>query len=117
MSFWDAFGWVGCGITFLAHYLTITASGSEEKVHVGRILYAVSSWMQFVAFTIQGHHFGATVLGLLGAYWTWQWWKNRRNGRGRKALKDLGAKSRARIEALVEQMTPSPIPSPAGGAR
>jgi predicted negative regulator of RcsB-dependent stress response len=52
----------------------------------------------------------------LAAYFTWQWWKHRRNGRMKKAAKALGAKSKARVEALVRQMTRSPIPSPVGAA-
>lgn len=51
---------------------------------------------------------------LLAVVYTIAWWRNRRKGRGRKALKELGAKSRARVRSLVRRMTPSPIPSPAG---
>lgn len=58
----------------------------------------------------------AVIYGLFAAYFTWLWWRGRRNGRRRKALKDLGAKSRARIEAMVRQMSPSPIPAPGGAS-
>lgn len=50
------------------------------------------------------------LLAAAAAFW---WWRNG-GGRWRRAARELGAKSKARVEALVERMTRSPIPSPAG---
>lgn len=78
-------------------------------------LYAIAFWMYFVSDVIAGSPTFLTVgQGLFAAFYTWLWWRNRRKGRWKRAAKELGAKSRARVEALVEQMTPSPIPVPAG---
>jgi hypothetical protein len=55
--------------------------------------------------------------GLDGALAVWfgvQWWRGGGGGHTKRAARELGAKSRARVDALVRQMTPSPIPSPAG---
>jgi hypothetical protein len=76
-------------------------------------LSAVGCWVGWLACVVERLEGAGVIWGLLAAYFTWQWWK-RRKGRGKKALKELGAKSRARVEALVRQMTRSPIPSPAG---
>lgn len=58
----------------------------------------------------------AVFQGSLAAYWAWKWWQGRRKGRMKRAAKELGAKSRARVEALVERLSPSPIPVPGGAS-
>lgn len=55
--------------------------------------------------------FNATTAALLA----WAWWNKGGGKRTKKAARELGAKSRARVEDLVRQMTPSPIPN-LGGA-
>jgi threonine/homoserine/homoserine lactone efflux protein len=45
-------------------------------------------------------------------YFTWLWWRNGGGRRPRPTLRQIGAKSRARIQTLVRQMTPSPVPTP-----
>lgn len=117
MSFADAIGPAGTafivgGATFL---VTGLFTGSPDRLHLSNALYAVGCWIAFVTAVLDGDAFFTAANGLLAAWFTWKWWKNRRSGRGKRALKDLGAKSRARIERLVRQMTPSPIPTPVGG--
>lgn len=77
--------------------------------------YAIACWLAFLSNVIDRSPDWATWSGLLAVVCTYLWWKNRREGRGKKAAKALGAKSKARVQALVRQMTPSPIPSPVGG--
>lgn len=53
-----------------------------------------------------------------GTVWTilaiW-WWRRNGGGKGlKKAAKELGEKSRAKVQELVDNLTPSPIPSPVG---
>lgn len=74
-------------------------------------LFAVRTVMEFVTGDVWSYVPGAVAT----VYFAVQWWRNRRNGRWKKAAKQLGAKTRARVASLVENMTRSPIPSPVGG--
>lgn len=78
---------------------------------------ALSNWVYCAAWVIEGTKPMIVWHGLLAAVCTYMWWRHRdRDGKGKKALKELGAKSRARIASLVEQMTPSPIQTPVRGS-
>ena len=79
-------------------------------------LFALSATAFFIYDALTGSPIWATFQGAAAVLHAWLWWRGRRKGRMKKALKELGAKSRARIEALVERLSPSPIPAP-GGAR
>jgi len=50
---------------------------------------------------------GASASALIAAVWLWWRWK-----RPDRAVRSLGAKSRARIEALARRMPPARIPVP-----
>lgn len=95
-------------------YFGVVRRGRVELTACSYAAFAVALWLLFIANAMTGDAFWATVDGLLAVVYTIAWWRNRRKGRGRKALKELGAKSRARVRSLVRRMTPSPIPSPAG---
>jgi hypothetical protein len=82
---------------------------------LGHGFAAVGFWLLFLLEVLERSPRFAALYLLLAAYATYLWWKNRRKGRGKKALKALGAKSRALVQALVRRMTQSPIPSPAEG--
>lgn len=118
MSLADALGWVGVPFVAAGAYFLVAGlfTGSREKQHLANAFYAIGNWVQFLAFVLAQDPFGSALTGLAAAYFTWLWWRNRRSGRGRKAFAELGAKSRARVQSLVDQMTPSPIPSPVGAA-
>lgn len=79
---------------------------------------AVAAWA--AVFTVlnvaEGSPVRAAIHAAVAAVCGFLWWINRRKGRMKRAARELGEKSRARVQALVEQMTPSPIPSPVGGA-
>lgn len=97
--------------------LIVVRSWSDvENRHLVYGMYAIGCWLCFVANVLEGDLPWAVFQGSLAVIYSWLWWRGRRNGRGKRALKELGAKSRERVEALVRQMTPSPIPAP-GGAR
>lgn len=117
MTFADALYWSPLLIIAAASGLAFTdrISGSHKREHLSCGLYAAGLWLDFVDAVLAASPTRAALAGLFAAWFTWRWWNGRRGGRGRKALRELGAKSRARIEALVERMKPSPIPSPAGG--
>jgi hypothetical protein len=104
-------GWAGVGVALVGNFCMLT--GRDKAVEFG--FYAVGSWLVYFANIIDFSLGWAVVFGAIAVLCTYAWWKNRRKGRGKKALKQIGAKSRARVQALVRQMTPSPIPSPAGG--
>lgn len=54
------------------------------------------------------------ISGLLTVYWGWQWWKNRKKGKWLNAAKYYGDKSKAKIKEMVDNMSPSPTPTPIG---
>ena len=113
----DVLYWAGlaatfAGFAFLAHYFI---SDKAESWPHGCALYAAGWWLWFLSAVADGDIGQAVLDGLFASLWTWLWWKNRPRGRGRKALRELGDKSRQRVQELVDQMTPSPVPSPAGG--
>lgn len=110
MNFSDALATAGLSLALIGLWLEVT--GANKILGLG--LQAIGMWIGFVSVVADGSMW-ATVNGLLAIWCTYVWWKNRRNGRGKKALRELGARSRARVEAMVRQMTPSPIPSPVGG--
>lgn len=118
MNLADAIGWAGTAFCLPAFYLVLSSvfHPNPERAHIGNGLYAIGNWLSFLAKVMDTSPGWAAFFGLLATWFTWLWWKNRRKGRGRKALRELGAKSRARVQALVDQMTPSPIPSPAGAS-
>lgn len=101
-------------VSSVAIYLTAIARSSVELDQLSDLLYAIGAWLVFVACLMVGAIYPAAVFGVLAVLATRRWWNGRRKGRGRKALKELGDKSRRRVQALVDRMTPSPIPSPAG---
>lgn len=118
MTLAEAIGWVGTAFIVPGAALIFIGliKGSPDKMQLAHGLYAIGCGLSFVASVLEADALGTAINGLFTAWFTWLWWKNRRNGRRKRAMKDLGAKSRARIEAMVRQMTPSPIPSPVGGA-
>lgn len=118
MNLADAIGWAAMGPMMQGLYLGLRAhlGGRPELKSPCYACYAVAWWVMFVAQVMKGETLWATLNGLLAAAYTVAWWHNRRKGRGKKALKEQGDKSRRRVQALVDQMTPSPIPSPVGGS-
>lgn len=82
-----------------------------------RLLHAIaagSSWCFSLTAVAAGEPAHAALTGLTGAYFVWLWWRSG-GGRGlRRTARQLGAKSAARVQALVRQMTPSPVPLPGG---
>lgn len=116
MNLADAIFWTGASLVFAALGVVISSifRPSPESDHLSDGLYAVGYGLCFLSSVMDADPISAVVFGLIAAFHARRWWKNRRNGRGRRALRELGDKSRRRIQALVDQMTPSPIPSPAG---
>lgn len=105
-----AFVFTAIGRTVAALFWRRTA----RAAHITYGLFAIGYWLGFLGSVMEANPLGAVLYGLLAAFFTWLWWKGRRKGRGRRALRELGDKSRRRIRALVDQITPSPIPSPVG---
>lgn len=109
-------------VVLVGYFICATAVDlfTEYKVDV-RIdlaVSALSSWICFVWAVSAQISLGVAFFGLAGAFFSWLLWQFRgggRGGRGRKALRELGEKTRARVQAMVERMRPSPIPSPAAG--
>jgi hypothetical protein len=58
----------------------------------------------------------AALLGLYAAIFAWEWWRHWRNRKRRGAVARAGAKSRARVAALVrktrENAKPRPVRQP-----
>lgn len=106
-----AIGWTGTALVFAG--LVVSLRHGEKSTTYG--LFALGWWVTFISRVLDPSPLWTSISGLLAVLYTYLWWRNRRGGRGRKTLRELGAKSRARVEALARNMTPSPIPSPAGG--
>ena len=66
------------------------------------LLAAVYAAIRFWPFAA-----GSAASAVIAA--AWLWWRHKRPGR---AVRSLGAKSRARIEALARRMPPARIPVP-----
>lgn len=77
---------------------------------------AVLNGAVFLMLIFDGQPGWAALSGIAAAINAYMWWRNRRKGKWKRAARELGAKSKARVEALARQMTPSPIPSPAGAS-
>lgn len=116
MNLADAILWAGVAVNAPALGLLMAGvlRADPDMEHIAYGLYVVGCALSFIGNVLDGSHGWAAFWGVLAAYFAWRWWKNRRKGRGKKALKELGDKSRRRVQALVDQMTPSPIPSPSG---
>jgi hypothetical protein len=67
----------------------------------------------FLIGVAQGQTGFSVVAGAIAILHGYLWWKNWRNGGGKKAALELGAKSWARVQNLIDNMKPSPLPSPA----
>lgn len=102
------------GLSVVLTFLGVL-SGSGRWDPLDEVSYLAGCWLWFLSMVVQGEAALSAWSGMWAAYFTWRWWNGPRNRRHRKALRELGAKARARIEAMVRQITPSPIPSPAGG--
>ena len=75
-----------------------------------RRLLSIAGFVIFLAGDIVTRQWGAVVLDVvvIGVI-AWQWW---RRGRGKRAAKILGAKSRALRDALVRKVRESARPRP-----
>ncbi|GAA4626721.1 hypothetical protein GCM10023196_036110 [Actinoallomurus vinaceus] len=104
----------GSAFSFGGLALVILRWSDLEARHLAYGLYAIGNWLSFIYQAVGGDLGWAVFDGSLAAFYTWLWWRGRRNGRGKRVAKELGAKSRARIEVMARRMTPSPIPTPAG---
>lgn len=109
--FWTALPPHAVGVALFVRAIT---RAEAEALYRAAGLIALTSWVVFVADVLDGDRLGSVLSALIAVYFTWLWWKGS-NGRRRSALRELGDKSRRRVQALVDQTTPSPIPSPVGG--
>lgn len=75
-----------------------------------------SNALYSIANMINGDIGLAIFNGSLAAIIAILWWRRGGGKRTKKAARHLGEKSKARVQALVEQMTPSPVPSPVGAS-
>jgi hypothetical protein len=76
-------------------------------------LCAAACWVLFGCAIAADRPVLVTIQAAGAAFFTWLWWLSG-GGRGpRKALRQVGAKSAARIKALTQRIHPSPVPSPA----
>jgi hypothetical protein len=107
-------GMFGTGVSVAGTAVLIARWSQPGIPHETYGLWALGSLALFVANVLDGSMGWVIFQGSCAVIYAWLWWRGRRNGRMKKAAKELGAKSRARVEALVEQLTPSPIPTPGG---
>lgn len=101
----------GAGVMVVAR---ITRSG--PLLHMAHGLTAAGSWIAFAATANAQDLVANAFFGGFAIVSTLLWWMTRRRGRRRRSPRELGHKSRVLIHAMVERMTPSPIPAPGGRA-
>lgn len=70
---------------------------------------AAGSWILLAAAVATDDLLMGSINGLAAVLMTWLWWKG--GGRARRAFRQLGAKSTARISALVRNLAPTPAPT------
>lgn len=114
MTFPDALCWAGFAILLIGPPVRVVMGNATP----GNIwaTAAVGAFIVATSCVLVGALFPATAFGVWAGICAYLWWRNRRNGRWKRAARELGAKSRARVEALARQMTPSPIPTLVGGS-
>lgn len=109
---------IGLALGFAGFATSVIGSGMLLTYRLSRhesyAVFAVANGLCWVGNAVDGNILGEILSGAPAVVFAWLWWRNRPRGKGRKALRELGAKSKARVEALVERLTRSPIPSPAG---
>lgn len=72
-------------------------------------MYAVGNGLQTLSFAVRGDVLWATAFGLVTVWALWMWWRRGGGDKTKKAARELGAKSRARVQALVDAITPAPL--------
>lgn len=106
----------GFGLHAAAWGLAIARWRTSGIPHQSYGLMACGSFLLFLSACLD-HSIGfAALQAALAGIYVWLWWRNGGGRRMKKIARELGAKSKARVDALVEQMQPSPISVP-GGAR
>ncbi len=90
------------------------AKNDDDLIHLSRAAYAIAFWIWFVAAALSHDQASAAIEGFFAILNTYLWWRNRKNRKRRRALQELGAKSRAIIAGMSAKLTPSPIPTPTG---
>lgn len=71
-------------------------------------MFAIVDAILAVYFTLQGQRFLAGLFAALAVWLAWEWWRKRK--RRDPAARSLGAKSRARLAALVAKVRESAKP-------
>jgi hypothetical protein len=90
----------------------IWARAKHDDAEIGNALLAIANAVMVVAGVIAHHHLLTALCTFNAAAAIWMWWNGGGGRRTRKAARQLGAKSKARITAMARRMSPSPIPSP-----
>lgn len=86
------------------------------KLRPGLVLAFIAALACFAGAVLAGSMYGEVLHGSLAVMFAWLWWRNGGGRRMKKAARELGAKSKARVAALVGNLKPSPVPTP-GSAR
>lgn len=92
-------------------FLRAMAMNNKEHMQLGRAVLATSMTVGALICFLVASFVGGFITSILAAYWIWQWWKHRRKGKWKKAMKLCGEKTKAKVKAMVDSMTPSPIPN------
>ncbi len=87
--------------------LAIVARGARAKgdavIALGNISFAIYHGFGHNYIALSLHSFFAAVA-------IWLWWNNPNGGgKAKKAARELGDKSRARVRALVDALMPQPV--------
>lgn len=89
----------------------------NRRCDTGRALVAIGNWLVFLNAVAVENYTATAINGSIAAVTTWLWWRNGGGPRTRKTVRQLGAKSAARITALVRNIGPAPARVPGPVAR
>lgn len=92
----------------------LASAGMLDTRRAWPIMTLAAASIVVVDVTIEHSRVDAMIWAVFTGFCAHKWWNNRRKGGWKRAARQLGAKAKAAIDAMVRQLTPSPIPSPAG---
>ncbi len=102
----DAVWWAVSGL-----FLSVIVQAFRGKVLPMGPVYLIAAFghlLELVAYLGEGEIGRAMTQALFVTMWLFWWWRDRNgsSGRKRRKLKELGAKGRAKIQAMLKSLKP-----------
>ncbi len=105
MTFSLSLLYLSIGLALLGVFLAMFTDQYES--HTWGI-FIISNALSFIHAVMDNAPSGAMVSGLCAVYCGYKWWHSGPGGKIKKAAKELGDKSRQKIQAMVDSLAPTP---------